>query len=109
MRKAIVLYKETEAGLLTQHEDGSYTFQYKGLWVDNDSMPSISLTLPKRHEEYKSDHLFPFFYNLLPEGTNKRMVCKQHKIDYDDYFSLLMITARIDTIGAVKVSQISDK
>ena len=47
--------------------------------------------------------LFPFFYNMLPEGSNKQAVCKHNRIDSDDYFGLLMITAATDSIGAVRV------
>ena len=28
MRQAIILFKEEEAGLLTQNDDGSFTFRY---------------------------------------------------------------------------------
>ena len=107
MRKATVLYKGDLAGTLTQHDDGSYTFVYQSEWVDNADKPQISLTLPKTHQEYHSEYLFPFFYNILPEGTNKQMVCKQHRIDYDDYFSLLLITAQSDAIGAVQIVKLN--
>lgn len=108
MRKAKVLYKEEEAGILTHHDDGSFAFKYNEDWVNNFLKPSISLTLPKRVEEYQSSHLFPFFYNMLPEGSNKQLVCKHNRIDLDDDFSLLMITARDDTIGAVRVLKIKN-
>jgi serine/threonine-protein kinase HipA len=71
------------------------------------SKPPISLTLPKSNTKYESDYLFPFFYNMLPEGTNKQVVCKHMRIDNNDYFSLLLITARYDTIGAVTIKKIN--
>jgi serine/threonine-protein kinase HipA len=43
------------------------------------------------------------FYNMLPEGVNKQAVCQRMRIDPDDYFGLLLITARHDSIGAVTV------
>ena len=108
MRKAQVLYKDEEAGILTQHDDGTFTFEYRKDWVDDVTKPSISLTLTKRIKEYQSRYLFPFFYNMLPEGSNKQVVCKYNRIDLNDYFSLLMITGQNDTIGAVRVLKIKD-
>jgi len=104
MRQAIILYKEEEAGLLTQHDDGSFSFRYNDTWLSDNKNPSISLTLPKTKQEYQSKHIFPFFYNMLPEGSNKQVVCKYNRIDESDYFGLLMTTAKNDNIGAVRVS-----
>lgn len=103
MRSAQILYKNEEAGILTQLNDGSFTFMYHQIWVNDASKPAVSLTLPKILREYSSPHLFPFFYNMLPEGTNKQTVCFNLRIDETDYFGLLMATAEFDTIGAVRV------
>jgi serine/threonine-protein kinase HipA len=43
---------------------------------------------------------------MLPEGSNKQVVCKHHRIDQEDYFGLLMTTAKNDPIGAVRVIKI---
>ncbi len=106
MRKAGVYFKEEEVGNLIQHDEGSFTFRYNDDWMMNNDKPSISLTFPKNQQEYNSNFLFPFFYNMLPEGTNKQVVCKYNKIDSDDYFGLLMITAKNDSIGAVRIVKI---
>ena len=106
MRAAKIYFKGEEAGLLTQHDDSSFTFRYHPLWVSDSNKPSISLTLPKIKEEYQSDHLFPFFYNMLPEGSNKRAVSNNLRIDKNDDFGLLLITAIYDSIGAVTVRNI---
>jgi HipA-like protein len=108
MRTAKVLYKEEEAGILTQHDDGSFTFRYHDAWVANIGKPSISLTLPKTQQAFNSKFLFPFFYNMLPEGSNKQVVCKDNRIDQDDYFGLLITTAKDDSIGAVRVVKTED-
>jgi HipA-like protein len=92
MRQAEIYFKGEKAGMLTQHDDGSFTYRYDDLWVSDLSKPAISLTLPKNRQEYHTVHLFPFFYNMLPEGTNKQVVCRLLRIDRNDYFSLLMIT-----------------
>ena len=105
MRRAIVLFKDQDAGMLTQLDDGSFTFMYNDSWLIDDSKPGISLTLPKRSKLYTSAYLFPFFFNMLPEGINKQTICKSGKIDGDDYFGLLLEIAKHDTIGAVRVIQ----
>ncbi|MEI8085857.1 MAG: HipA N-terminal domain-containing protein [Paludibacter sp.] len=103
MREAKVLFKDEEAGILTQHDDGSFTFSYHDIWLANKDKPSISLTLPKSEQQFHSKFLFPFFFNMLPEGSNKQVICKLNKIDTADDFGLLMITAKYDSIGAVRV------
>lgn len=106
MRSASILFKNEEAGILIQHDDASFSFHYHDTWLANPNKPAISLGLPKVQQEFKSDHLFPFFYNLLPEGSNKEVVCKLNRIDRNDYFGLLLTTAKNDCIGAVRVIEI---
>jgi serine/threonine-protein kinase HipA len=109
MRKARILYKDAEAGVLTQHDDSSFTFRYHTSWVDDSNKPGISLSLPKSGKEYHSRFLFPFFYNMLPEGSNKQVVCKYNRIDPADDFGLLMTAAKNDCIGAIRVIQIENQ
>ena len=101
MRRSFVYYKKELAGELFQEDSGDFVFRYSDSWFEDDRKPSISLTLPKSCQEYKSDTLFPFFYNMLPEGSNKKVVCYQNRIDEKDAFGLLLVTALNDTIGAV--------
>ncbi len=109
MRKAKVIYKGEQAGLLTQWDDGSFTFEYDPLWMNDIDKPSISPSLPKSQRLYHSDFLFPFFYHMLPEGSNKQAVSQLNRIDLQDDFGLLLTTARNDTIGAVRVLKIEDE
>ena len=106
MREATVLFKEEEAGVLTHHDDGSFSFRYHDAWIADNRKPAISLTLPKIKQEFHSEFLFPFFYNMLPEGSNKEVVCKLNRIDKEDYFGLLITSANNDSIGAVRVVKI---
>lgn len=108
MRRAKILYKDEEAAVIIQHDDGSFTFRYNDDWMTNNNKPGISLTLPKLEQEVHSKFLFPFFYNMLPEGSNKQVVCKLNRIDPSDYFGLLMTTAKNDSIGAVRVLKIEE-
>ena len=103
MRSGQVFYKNELAGTLTQLDNGSFLFQYDQQWLNDSSKPSISLTMPKNKLEFQSSTLFPFFFNLIPEGVNKQLICRKNRIDRDDYFGLLLEVAGGDTIGAVKV------
>jgi len=109
MREAKILFKEEEAGVLTQHDDGSFTFRYLDTWMADNTKPGISLTLPTNEQLYHSEFLFPFFYNMLPEGFNKQAICKLNRIDNNDSFGLLMVTASDDSIGAVRVVKTEKK
>ena len=101
MRQAAVLYNKERAGVLTQHDDASFTFTYADA-----SKPAISLSFPKSQQSYHADYFFPFFFHLLPEGKNRVRACKYFRIDIDDDFGLLMTVAQNDTIGAITVKPI---
>lgn len=106
MRQAKVLYKDQYAGLLSQLDDGSFRFEYKPGWLEDPTKPPVSLTLPKKKEPYQSEFLFPFFYHMLPEGTNKQVVCYNLRIDEHDHFGILLATSKVDTVGAVRLEKI---
>jgi serine/threonine-protein kinase HipA len=103
MRRANVLYKNELAGTLSQLDDGSFEFAYLHTWVNDSLKPAISLTLPKTKEPYRSPYLFPFFFHMLPEGSNKQTVCFNLRIDQNDHFGILLATSKTDAIGAVRV------
>lgn len=106
MRKAEVYRNGVLAGSLTETNEGSYIFIYDEAYFNDNTKSGISLTMPKKQMEYTSGHLFPFFYNMLSEGTNREVQSKQLKIDENDFFGLLLATAQFDTIGAITVKQI---
>lgn len=106
MRKAKVYQNEQLAGTLVQYDRNSYTFSYDDIWFADDKLPAISLTLPKTQKEFHADHLFPFFFNMLSEGVNKKLQCRQFKIDENDYFGHLIATANDETIGTITVKSI---
>ena len=102
MRSGIVYYRDRIAGRLRETDDG-YEFTYLPEYLNDSSVPSISLTLPKRQEPYRSPHLFAFFSGLLAEGVQKDIQCRYLKIDENDEFGRLLLTSRLDCIGAVHV------
>lgn len=103
MRSAKVYRNGEFAGLLIQHDSENYEFIYTDEWLANSLKPAISLTLPKSQKVHKANYLFPFFFNMISEGVNKQLQCRQFKIDEKNYFDLLLATASVDTIGAITV------
>ena len=86
MRELAVYYNDTEAGILTEKYPGAdYTFQYKEDYI-NSALPPISATLPKQSTAFNSEHLFPFFSNMVPEGANRRVICRSLRLDENDFF-----------------------
>ncbi|MEO1653515.1 MAG: HipA N-terminal domain-containing protein [Bacteroidota bacterium] len=106
MRKAKVIYKDEEAGILTQFDDGSFSFRYLDAWLQDVHKSAISLTFPKTKSTFHSKVLFPFFFHMLPEGSNKQVICAHHRLDSDDHFGLLLKSAYNDTIGAVRILKV---
>ncbi len=96
------------AGILTEENRQHYVFSYDASYFNDTSKPAISLTLPKTQKEYRSEFLFPFFFNMLSEGVNRKLQCTQLRIDESDHFGLLSATAQYDTIGAVTVKAIDN-
>lgn len=66
-------------------------------------MPEISVTLPKSKQEYVSDSIFPFFTNILPEGDNRKVICRKFKVDETDFFGMLAALRGADFIGAINL------
>ena len=89
------------AGVLVERSRQCYEFIYDEQYVQM-PYPPVSVTLLKRIEPYHSEVMFPFFMNMLPEGVNRRTICRVRRIDENDYFGLLMAFAGKDIIGDVK-------
>ncbi|MCK4979659.1 MAG: HipA N-terminal domain-containing protein [Candidatus Delongbacteria bacterium] len=103
MRKAKVYRNEELIGYLVEEDRVNYVFKYNDAWLIDKNKPSVSLTLPKSHKEYRSKYLFSFFFNMLSEGANKELQTRQFKIDPNDSFGLLLATAQYDTLGAITI------
>jgi len=106
MRKAEVYRNGILAGFLNEEPGNGYWFIYDKSYVSNETNPSISLTIPKNKIKHHSEVLFPFFFNMLSEGLNRKLQSRYLKIDEKDHFGFLLATAEYDTIGAVTVKQI---
>ena len=101
--KAAVYNNGILAGIVEKRLDGTYIFEYDDTYLQNGKNPPISLTLPRGSKTHESNKLFGFFFGLLSEGVNKNIQCRLLKIDENDHFSRLLLTAQDDTIGSITV------
>ena len=108
MAKAEIYNNGILAGYLEKKGPEDYLFIYENNYWSDASRPSISLTLPKTQQIWRSYTLFPFFAGLLTEGINKDIQCRLLKIDEWDDFTRLLKTAQEDTIGAITVKQMQE-
>lgn len=108
MRKAVVYYKEFLAGILTETDDGEYTFEYDEKYVMEHPKEGITLTMPVRSKTYIDKRLFPFFEGLIPEGWLLDIASKNWKINPSDRMGLLLACCQ-NCIGAVSIQPISNE
>lgn len=108
MRQLNVYMNDRKAGVLTEKHPGmGYSFRYDPDYLSSEA-PSISVSLSKRKEMYESPTLFPFFANMIPEGANRKVICRTHRIDENDLFGLLAAMAGKDFIGGVHIKTLSE-
>ena len=108
MRKGNVYMNGILAGTITEEIGEGYTFVYDKEYYENPSRPAISLTLPKKKQVYRSSYLFPFFANMLSEGSNRAVQAMLHRVDIHDDFGILLSTASVDTPGAITVKRVDN-
>lgn len=106
MRKAKVYMNGILAGILEESPERQYVFRYNDDYFSDDSRPAISLTLPKTQQVYNSSYLFPFFFNMLSEGSNRLTQARLLRIDEKDHFGILLATAQNDVTGAITVKPV---
>ena len=100
-RTAYVFVRDTFAGVLKETDSG-YSFCYDKGYLADENSTDVSLTMPKREEEYTSKIFFPFFDGLIPEGWLLDIVSRNWKIDRKDRFGLLLVACK-DPIGNVRI------
>jgi len=103
-KTGLVYYNGILAGRLEQ-QDKEYVFTYDSTYLSDRSLPPIALSFPKSNRKYRSPVLFPFFFGLLAERSNKQLQCTMLKIDENDDFTRLIKTANETTIGAITVRE----
>lgn len=106
MRQLAIYRNNILAGILTERNRQDYQFEYDEKYFLSSDNQAISLTFPKTQQVFYGTFLFPFFYNMLSEGVNRKLQCTLLKIDENDNFGLLTKTSQFDTIGAITVKPI---
>ena len=99
MRQCKVLVHGIEAGTLIETDDRTYIFTYN----DGYSGEPVCLAMPLGRKSFTSSYLFPYFFNMLSEGSNRQLQSQLHHIDENDHFGIMLATAQFDTIGAVTI------
>lgn len=105
MRQAKILYNDILAGILTETDDGYYTYQYNEDYISRYSESFITFSMPVNDTLYKENKLFPFFEGLIPEGWLLDIASKNWKINTNDRMGLLLACCQ-NCIGAVSVESI---
>jgi len=105
-RKGAVFHNQDFAGILEKTDTGEYIFRYDDSYFNDPKKWAISLTLPKRQQEYHSRYLFPFFCSLLTDGINKAAQSIAFGFDWNDHFVHLLKTAHSDMFGVVTVKEL---
>jgi serine/threonine-protein kinase HipA len=108
MRQGQVFYNDVLAGILTETDDGEYTFVYNVNYIQQHPDQFITFTMPVREKPYSEKRLFPFFDGLIPEGWLLDIASKSWKINLNDRMGLLLACCQ-NCIGAVDVKPITAK
>jgi serine/threonine-protein kinase HipA len=108
MRKAVVLYKNIKAGILTETNDGDYLFEYDHDYIQEFPKQFISFSFPVNSTIYKDKRLFPFFEGLIPEGWLLDIATKNWKINANDRMGLLLACCS-NCIGAISVESLNSE
>ncbi|MGB6151635.1 MAG: HipA N-terminal domain-containing protein [Pricia sp.] len=106
MRAANIFYDDVKAGLLTETDDGEYSFQYDEVYIQTCPEDFITFTMPVRSAPYIDKRLFPFFEGLIPEGWLLQIATKNWKLNPNDRMGLLLACCQ-NCIGAVSVQPIN--
>lgn len=108
MRQAKIFYDDIFCGILTETDEGTFTFKYDEDYVNQSPEQFITFTMPVRKKEYKEKRLFAFFEGLIPEGWLLDIASKNWKINRNDRMGLLLACCQ-NCIGAVSVQPIEIK
>ena len=105
MRSAHIYYKDLEAGILTETDEGDYTFSYDPDYVAKYPSQFLTFSLPVTNMTYRDRRLFPFFEGLIPEGWLLDIASNSWKINQNDRMGLLLACCQ-NCIGAVSVQPV---
>jgi serine/threonine-protein kinase HipA len=105
MRQAKIFYDTIFCGIVTETNDGDFTFLYNTEYIKNYPNQFITFTMPVSEHLYRENRLFPFFEGLIPEGWLLEIASKSWKINTNDRMGLLLACCK-NCIGAISVESI---
>ena len=105
MRQGKVFYQNHFAGVVTETNDGDYTFVYDNDYIQKFPYQFITFSMPVSEKLYRENRLFPFFEGLIPEGWLLEIASESWKINKNDRMGLLLACCK-NCIGAVSVEPI---
>lgn len=105
MRQGKVFYQNHFAGVVTETNDGDYTFEYDNDYIQNFPYQFITFSMPVSEKVFRENRLFPFFEGLIPEGWLLEIASESWKINKNDRMGLLLACCK-NCIGAVSVEPI---
>ena len=90
MTRALDIWRDTKlVGQLTQDQHGELGFAYADEWLERESAPALSVSLPKRAEPYSRRECRPFFGGLLPEEGQRDAAARALGVSPQNDFALL--------------------
>ena len=102
MRQGKVFYKDIFAGIVSETDDGEYTFAYQPSYIEEYPTQFLTFSMPVKDNTYRDRRLFPFFEGLIPEGWLLDIASDNWKINKNDRMGLLLACCK-NCIGAVSV------
>ncbi|MBV6878763.1 HipA N-terminal domain-containing protein [Epilithonimonas ginsengisoli] len=102
MRQGKVFYKDIFAGIVSETDDGEYTFAYQPSYIEEYPTQFLTFSMPVKDNIYRDRRLFPFFEGLIPEGWLLDIASDNWKINKNDRMGLLLACCK-NCIGAVSV------
>lgn len=106
MRQGKVYYQDHFAGIVTETNDGDFTFEYDQGYIQKFPNKLITFSMPVSEKIYRENRLFPFFEGLIPEGWLLEIASESWKINKNDRMGLLLACCK-NCIGAVSVEPIN--
>ena len=102
MRQGKVFYNSIFAGVITETNDGEYTFSYDEGYIQKHHNQFLTFSMPVSDKVYLEKRLFPFFEGLIPEGWLLDIASDHWKINKNDRMGLLLACCK-NSIGSVSV------
>ena len=102
-----VYLHENLAGRLRE-EKGQLFFTYERAWLESGQFIPLSVTMPRRAEEFPDAVTRAFFDNLLPEGDIRAAIAKLKRVSERNTFGLLQEIGG-DCAGAISLWPAGEK